>query len=755
MKRSIVSVILLGLGLGACQAGDPSSEPPSGKVEQAWGEPQNSFPAWYERMIHVMVNRARAAPLTDLGACPGCADVHNASCHAYDNPRPPLQWYYDMNRSARFHAANLSSAGCGMIHDSPCQLVANISSIYPVPCNGDKSCACQGGTVACASGTSIWSRFDLFGISGSWRGENIAGFGDPKAIFYQWLLEQTADATCAWTSGNGHRWNILDVNFVRIGVGASPNYSVLDFWGAGSITEKIAAGAHYPQTGTNLEMRANWYSATSAQNAYVDIDGTCYPMSIERGSATNGTYLYNAAVSNGCHQYYFIFVDSAAQTYTYPTTGSFGESCAGDWSNSRPALGNGCPGGASCGNGVIDPGETCDPPASCPTSCNDGNSCTVDTMTGSAAACNVACSHTNITACTNADGCCPSGCNANNDGDCSASCGNGVVEPGETCDPPATCPTSCDDGNTCTNDAMTGSAANCNVACSHTPIVSCAGGDGCCPAGCDANGDSDCSASCGNGAIEPGETCDPPASCPQSCDDGNGCTNDAMTGSAANCNAACSHTPIVSCANGDGCCPAGCSPADDDDCSQSCGNGVVDPGETCDPQASCPTSCDDGLGCTVDTMTGSAANCNAACSSTAIVSCVSGDGCCPPGCDVASDSDCICGNGVLDQGETCDPPSSCPTSCDDGDPCTVDTLTGSSDSCNVACQHVPIMQCLAGDGCCPSECSDADDADCPAGASEEDSGCGCATVGAPTGTTVWPLLLGLPVLAARARRRRR
>jgi cysteine-rich repeat protein len=38
------------------------------------------------------------------------------------------------------------------------------------------------------------------------------------------------------------------------------------------------------------------------------------------------------------------------------------------------------------------------------------------------------------TACVNGDGCCPSGCNANNDNDCASVCGNQVVEPGEVCD---------------------------------------------------------------------------------------------------------------------------------------------------------------------------------------------------------------------------------------------------------------------------------------------------------------------------------
>jgi predicted esterase len=156
---------------------------------------------------------------------------------------------------------------------------------------------------------------------------------------------------------------------------------------------------------------------------------------------------------------------------------------------------------------------------------------------------------------------CPLDC-----GVCPAQCGNGVIDPGETCDPPSSCPTSCDDGNACTTDTLTGSAASCNVACSHAAITACGGGDGCCPAGCTTATDSDCSPRCGNGVIDPGETCDPPSSCPTSCDDGNACTTDMLTGSAASCNAACSHGPITACRGGDGCCPAGCTSATDSDC---------------------------------------------------------------------------------------------------------------------------------------------------------------------------------------------
>ncbi len=145
-------------------------------------------------------------------------------------------------------------------------------------------------------------------------------------------------------------------------------------------------------------------------------------------------------------------------------------------------------------------------------------------------------------------------------------CGNGRLDTGETCDPPETCPTSCDDSNPCTQDVLAGSAQRCNAACSHTPIQECRDGDGCCPAGCDHSSDGDCSALCGNEQIDEGETCDPPASCPVSCDDSNPCTQDSMSGSADQCNLECRHEAISECTGGDGCCPPNCDYTSDPDC---------------------------------------------------------------------------------------------------------------------------------------------------------------------------------------------
>jgi hypothetical protein len=223
--------------------------------------------------------------------------------------------------------------------------------------------------------------------------------------------------------------------------------------------------------------------------------------------------------------------------------------------------------------------------------------------------------------------------------------------------------------------------------------------------------------------VERGETCDPKSSCPTSCNDNNACTTDQMTGGKDTCNVACTHVAITACIGADGCCPAGCNATNDSDCKPVCGNGVVETGETCDPNSTtdpCPTTCpSDNDPCTTDALGGTP--CNVVCNHTPITACKAGDGCCPTGCNTNitnADSDCPakCGNGVVETGETCDPNSTtdpCPTTCpSDGDPCTSDEPTGTSAQCNVACTYPAITTCVAGDGCCPPDCTSVTDSDC-------------------------------------------
>ncbi|HSD86140.1 MAG TPA: DUF2271 domain-containing protein [Kofleriaceae bacterium] len=81
-----------------------------------------------------------------------------------------------------------------------------------------------------------------------------------------------------------------------------------------------------------------------------------------------------------------------------------------------------------------------------------------------------------------------------------AACSNGVVDPGETCDPPGSCPTTCAaPADACMPSVLVGDAATCTAACQVQPITACAAGDGCCPAGCDTTSDTDCGAGGGGG----------------------------------------------------------------------------------------------------------------------------------------------------------------------------------------------------------------------------------------------------------------
>lgn len=70
-----------------------------------------------------------------------------------------------------------------------------------------------------------------------------------------------------------------------------------------------------------------------------------------------------------------------------------------------------------CGNGVIEGDETCD--GDCSVDCNDDNACTMDTVSGSPAMCDVVCMNVEVnSSCGPADDCCPMGCMIGEDPDC-------------------------------------------------------------------------------------------------------------------------------------------------------------------------------------------------------------------------------------------------------------------------------------------------------------------------------------------------
>jgi hypothetical protein len=355
----------------------------------------------------------------------------------------------------------------------------------------------------------------------------------------------------------------------------------------------------------------------------------------------------------------------------------------------------------NCGNGVIEPGETCDPPGSCPMACPN-LACTGFTLQGAADQCTARCAESGqITGCTDGDGCCPMGCTADTDKDCLVVCGNGTKEGSETCDPLTSCPSECPPLGCQLRKLV--NAGTCAAECiPDAQQTKCQPGDGCCPTSCNANNDPDCASKCGNGIVEEGEKCDP---CPLSCPP-DGCQLRRLA-EAGTCNAQCvDDRREMACKNGDSCCPSACNSGNDNDCNARCGNGIKEGAELCDP---CPASCP-AQGCMLRKLE-NPGSCNARCVEDRVQNqCLNGDGCCPGSCNANNDNDCRprCGNDVVEPGELCD--GNCPGNCTSNG-CNLRRLEGSG--CNARCVEAGSQtQCRGGDGCCPDNCNANNDSDC-------------------------------------------
>jgi cysteine-rich repeat protein len=275
------------------------------------------------------------------------------------------------------------------------------------------------------------------------------------------------------------------------------------------------------------------------------------------------------------------------------------------------------------------------------------------------------------------DGCSPS---------CELECGDGAVTGTEQCDPaiaagsPGACPTdeTCVDEDPCTTGVVSGTG--CEVVCEFATTTAPIDGDSCCPDGADGTTDSDCEAVCGNGVLEAGEACDTSieaglaGACPTACNDGEDCTADALV-DGGTCDAHCVAPEITTPGPDDGCCPGGATPGTDPDCSTTCGDGVVSGDETCDTgiPGSCPTACNDGDACTVDSLV-NAGTCRASCT-TSPTAPGPADTCCPAGSDLGDDPDCppTCGDGVITPPETCD-----------------DNNDTAGDGCSASCRIEPV-----------------------------------------------------------------
>ncbi len=335
-----------------------------------------------------------------------------------------------------------------------------------------------------------------------------------------------------------------------------------------------------------------------------------------------------------------------------------------------------CAGYSNCGEGVCNPDTgTCEVQVD-NSRCDDNIACTDDLCTSSG------CTHI-----PRADRCSDSNlCDANlpvcdrEQGCIEAECVpriHGV----DTCN---NLPKSCDDGNSCTNDAC----APATGACTNTPMA-CDDGNACTVDSCVA----------GACVYVPTNAL---------CDDGNECngaeTCDAQRGCLIG-------TPLV-CNDGDACngvevcdptkgCEPGVAPACDD-------NNTCNGKETCDPAVGCvvgsPLACDDGNGCTTDSCdpVRGCVNTNNTAACDDGNACTTGDVCGGGNCGGAAPLACNDNNGCTT--DTCDPVRGCvftnnTSSCDDGNACTTGDVCGGG-----TCGGAAPLACNDNNGCTTDSC---------------------------------------------------
>lgn len=304
----------------------------------------------------------------------------------------------------------------------------------------------------------------------------------------------------------------------------------------------------------------------------------------------------------------------------------------------------------------------------------------------------------------------------------------------------------CDDANACTIDACSGFPK----ACTSTLITACSSGDACCPSGCNLTTDADCTG-CGDGSCNQDETiytCGPSQNktdCAVTCDFQYDCsilneTWDCGTSSFAPLGVGSCY--VAACGDGhcngpetkESCCED-CGPLE----GQACHDGINYPltNATCSTHSDCNATqsckeewCDTGAGL---------------CFFPPVGNCIDLDGCCPAGCNITTDADCVeCGDGVCSSGEgyeTCCADCGCPalqtcalgschaltskaclsdSTCDDSDACTLDFCYMEAYRC---ANIVSIEDCGGGDSCCPEGCNATTDSDCIPGECSVDSDC--------------------------------
>lgn len=259
---------------------------PTAATQRNLGQPNGDFPSYDERVTLYATNRARVDPAAE-------------GWPAYV-AQPPLQWSFDLNRSARAHSIDMRDT----------------------PCFQHNSC----------DGTETFARIDGY-FTGTWMtmGENISAgrsTSDGFIAVHNWIYEIGAPA-----GEIGHRENIFAAKFTLMGAGFAPggtrlqNYWTQDFVGAPVSRPRLADGIHFPRTvaaGAEMAFGITFFDAGNAPPVGLAavVDGACAPLTLARGAQAWGAYEVKVALADGCHPYYFLVAAANGALVTYPDSGA-------------------------------------------------------------------------------------------------------------------------------------------------------------------------------------------------------------------------------------------------------------------------------------------------------------------------------------------------------------------------------------------------------------------------------------------------
>lgn len=281
------------------------------------------------------------------------------------------------------------------------------------------------------------------------------------------LADAVCTADCRFTCGNG----VVDTEFgeacdigIESGAGACPTTCDDGMACTADVLAGTECGAQCMNEPITAAANGDGCCPTGATSL---TDDDCAPV-CGNGVVESGE-ICDTAIATGAGACPSACDDTQACTTDTLTMAGTCQAACTNTPITAPANNDGCcPSGANtgndndclpgCGNGVVDSGETCDTAITtgagkCPTSCDDSVACTSNVLSNPGT-CMAACSFPPINTCSNNDGCCPTGCNANNDNSCQPKCGNGVKEGTEQCD----------DGNLVDNDS-------CSNACTIPPVA--------------------------------------------------------------------------------------------------------------------------------------------------------------------------------------------------------------------------------------------------------------------------------------------